>query len=881
MEAPNRQLSAIFFADIQGYTSLMQKNESFALKLLQHFESTLHREVENSKGEVIKLYGDGCLVMFDSAVRAVKCAQNIQRELQNEPVVPLRIGIHIGDVVRKGQDVFGNGVNIASRIESMGVPNSILISDNVYKEISNHPEIRALDLGRFRFKNVSDAFSLYAIDSEGLQIPSLSEMKGKGRLEKPSKFRLIPFAVIALVALAVFLWRYSTQKTMRSVGQEAEEKLTVVALPFDIRGNDDIQYFEEGMMDLISSGIDGLLSINSLDPQIVMAHLDDQDARFDDVINNKIWDKYGIDYFITGSMLDLGNQYKLVSTLFDRTGNKASVFESSLDDLGQIQNGIDQLIKEHTTLILEIEKLPEETAVLQVDLDVPTLRSYLEAEANYRSGNYRQAIDLYERVIEADSTFALAYLGLANSFLSSNRTPSGVQLALTNIAKAYENRNGVHRPIQNIIEAKYALCITGDFRSGIYQMERTLREYGPNINLYKELGVAKASMNFIDNKPIAESRKYFEEAMAYDSSFMEVIAFYVPILVRANEMSLAKQILERVSEHSSLYLISQSWLYFFQDSSQLTRESFLDFNEKHGAYPNSGNLKYMSFDWYKKIDDFEDVMIQSIPNLTEDRRFKFQVQVKKVVRGQFSNFPFPIDWGYQYSFLDHSFHPFTEQQTDSLINQFEIHAKKMIPKNAYYYANKALLTAHAQGVSAFNSSIDTVRSRMQYRRFKELIQENAVKQSMGIQHIENLGRVHLHYNYHKLQLSKYKYLSEYEKTIAHVDSLFQKLTFNYTHSTTWQFYYAPKYVEAEARRLSKDYRTAIQIYQLLLELPDRYYYGPVHLRLAQCHDALGEYKTATDYYTRFLYIYSECDDFWQHNVEFAITRREELMKLLG
>src|SRR6187455_612129 len=116
-----RQLSAILFADIMGYTAMMQENETNALRAREKFRKTLDREIMRHNGQVIQYSGDGALCTFNSAVSAVSAAIAVQQEMRRDPEVPLRIGIHSGDVIIEEQNIYGDGVNIASRIESFAV----------------------------------------------------------------------------------------------------------------------------------------------------------------------------------------------------------------------------------------------------------------------------------------------------------------------------------------------------------------------------------------------------------------------------------------------------------------------------------------------------------------------------------------------------------------------------------------------------------------------------------------------------------------------------------------------------------------------------------------------------------------------------------------
>lgn len=117
----SRKLAAIVFADIVGYTSLMQKGEQKAMSIVNRFQSINNTSVKLYNGEIIKTYGDGSLILFNSTIDAVRCAHHMQLAYRTEPYVPVRIGIHVGDIIRKDNDVFGDGINIASRVESMGV----------------------------------------------------------------------------------------------------------------------------------------------------------------------------------------------------------------------------------------------------------------------------------------------------------------------------------------------------------------------------------------------------------------------------------------------------------------------------------------------------------------------------------------------------------------------------------------------------------------------------------------------------------------------------------------------------------------------------------------------------------------------------------------
>ncbi len=179
MSKRQRRLAAIMFTDIVGYSAMMQKDEVITSRLRNRHREVFTRLTEQYDGEILQYYGDGTLSIFYSTAAAVECAVDIQRELKQDPKVPLRIGIHTGDITFSNEDVFGDGVNIASRVESLCVPGGIFVTGKVYDDIKNHPTIRATSVGDFGLKNIKDNTSIYAISNPGITVPSR-------RLESPT-----------------------------------------------------------------------------------------------------------------------------------------------------------------------------------------------------------------------------------------------------------------------------------------------------------------------------------------------------------------------------------------------------------------------------------------------------------------------------------------------------------------------------------------------------------------------------------------------------------------------------------------------------------------------------------------------------------------------
>jgi TolB-like protein/class 3 adenylate cyclase/AraC-like DNA-binding protein/Tfp pilus assembly protein PilF len=188
----HRRLAAIMFTDIVGYTAIMQQSEEAAAALRARHREVFEREHGLHSGEILQYFGDGTLSVFQSGVDAVECALAIQLALNKKPPVPLRIGLHLGDIVFDGTDIFGDGVNLASRIESLGVAGAILLSAKLNGELKNHPHISTQSLGFVELKNIAGPLEIFAVNNEGIALPQRSEMKGKQKAPGKS-IAVLPF----------------------------------------------------------------------------------------------------------------------------------------------------------------------------------------------------------------------------------------------------------------------------------------------------------------------------------------------------------------------------------------------------------------------------------------------------------------------------------------------------------------------------------------------------------------------------------------------------------------------------------------------------------------------------------------------------------------
>ncbi len=201
------QLAAILFTDIVGSTAIMQKDEQAALSINKRYVSVLKKSVSAHGGEILNDYGDGSLCSFTSATEAIRCAMQMQEQFRLEPIVPLRVGLHIGEILFEDGKVLGDGVNVASRIQSLGVANSILFSNEIHSKLANQPSLKCISLGKFQFKHVDDPMEVFALANEGLVVPDRKKMEGKLQ-EQKSKNKKIFLAAAGFVLLFVSFFLY-------------------------------------------------------------------------------------------------------------------------------------------------------------------------------------------------------------------------------------------------------------------------------------------------------------------------------------------------------------------------------------------------------------------------------------------------------------------------------------------------------------------------------------------------------------------------------------------------------------------------------------------------------------------------------------------------
>ena len=381
----SRQLAAIMFTDIVGYTALMGEDEEKAFELLEKNRSIQRPIIEEYNGRWLKEIGDGVLASFNAVSDAVYCAKAIQKACINEPDLKLRIGIHEGEVVFKGDDVFGDGVNIASRLEPLAPIGGILVSESVSRNIENKKGIKIEFLREETLKNVKHPVKIYQVEVEGLEapatIPKTSTLAAPEAPESdPStrklfnqmKIGLTAMGGLAILGLAYMIYD-GNSNTTGIVGSEPEViDKSIAVLPFrNDSPDEENEYFCNGMMEEILDKLHKVGDINVLsrtateqyrnttkDPKEIAAEL-----GVANILEGSVR-KYEDKFRINVQLIQAGTGYHLWSEVFDGELSEA-IFTVQSNIAQEIALKLDaaitpfekqQIKKSHTSIYAAYEK---------------------------------------------------------------------------------------------------------------------------------------------------------------------------------------------------------------------------------------------------------------------------------------------------------------------------------------------------------------------------------------------------------------------------------------------------------------------------------------------------------------------------------------------
>ncbi|HKW05416.1 MAG TPA: adenylate/guanylate cyclase domain-containing protein [Nitrososphaerales archaeon] len=366
------------FTDLVGYTSITQRDESFAMDLLAEQRNIVRPFLPRHSGREIKTIGDAFLVEFESSLEAARCAFDIQQSLQelnsSRPVerrILIRIGIHLGDVIHTQSDVYGDAVNVASRIEPLAPPGGVCLSEQVYDQIKNKFEFPLSSLGRKELKNVGDLVEVFRV---------------------------------------VFPWEKS------SAAEPRLDRKRIAVLPFaNLSSDQEEGYFADGMTEEMITSLSGVRQLAVIARTSVMKYKGSQKGA------SEVGRELNAGTLLEGSVRKSGTRVRITAQLIDTATEShlwAQNYDRQLEDVFAIQSEI----AEKVAAELKIRLVEDEKRVIEKKATENT-----EAYTFYLRGrqllgersehSLRQALGLFERAIALDPRFAKAHAGIAMCYV--------------------------------------------------------------------------------------------------------------------------------------------------------------------------------------------------------------------------------------------------------------------------------------------------------------------------------------------------------------------------------------------------------------------------------------------------------------------------------
>ena len=430
-QAETRKLAAIMFTDIVGFSRQMGADEARTLRLLALHNQVIHQAATVHKGIVIKTVGDAFLVDFPSVVNAVQCAQQVHAQLRahnvgqdNAEQIHVRIGIHLGDIVQQEGDVFGDGVNVASRLQGLAEPDTICISHVVYNEVEKKLALGAVvPLGQPKLKNIAQRQHVYLLLPEpptGLrQRLQVQSLKLSRRVSPASRALAVALLLLAGGLLAGrYFWRppLSTQDSARRTASAPAalplpDKPSIVVLPFDNMSGDPQQdYFSNGITEVLTSDLSRISSL------FVIARNTAFTYKGQATNVQAMGKELGVRYVLEGSVQRAGEHVRIVAQLVDTTTD-AHVWSERYDrpftDIFALQDEIVQKIV--TTLGLQLT-LAEHGYIVRKSTDNLEAYDFLLRGVEYflratKEAN-AQAQQMFEKALAMDPQYAEAYAWL-------------------------------------------------------------------------------------------------------------------------------------------------------------------------------------------------------------------------------------------------------------------------------------------------------------------------------------------------------------------------------------------------------------------------------------------------------------------------------------
>jgi TolB-like protein/class 3 adenylate cyclase/Tfp pilus assembly protein PilF len=515
-----RKLAAIMFTDMVGYSALSQRHDKLALELLEEHRQLLREIFPRFNGTEIKTIGDAFLIEFNSALEAAQCAIEIQRSLakRNHDVtaerrIELKIGIHIGDVVHRGGDVYGDGVNIASRIEPLAGAGGICVSMDVERQIRNALEARFEKLAPTELKNISVAMDLFRIVLPWEQ-GSKAETSVNGRSFPASRLVWVGAVILALVGAGWWLAHQflPTKNTLTPRQSEAAtnsaSQKSIAVLPFlNLSADKNDEYLSDGMTEELLNMLTKVKGLRVPGRSSSFAFK----GKNEDGIFRKVGEQLHVNAVLEGSVRKAGDKLRITAQLINVADGFhlwSETYDRDMKDILAVQSDVAKRVVQALQIQLGVD---EARALAKKPTENPEAhRLYLLGRyhfAKFTRAGWTNAIHYYEQALQIDPNFALAYCGLADTYgwaggqIMAGREAWAKEMELAEKALALD---------PNLAEAHLAMGTALFSMLGPHASEKELDravELNPNLVLaYDQYGWTFSEMGRFDEAIAAEKK---------------------------------------------------------------------------------------------------------------------------------------------------------------------------------------------------------------------------------------------------------------------------------------------------------------------------------------------------------------------------------------
>jgi len=428
-----RKLAAIMFTDIVGYTSLLKEDEKKAFEILKKTQRIHKRLIRKFNGRWLKDMESGTLASFSSNIDAVMCALSIQKATK-EIEIPIRIGIHQGDVIFEKKDVLGDGVNVASRIQSAIETNGIVISETVYNDIKNKDGLHVESLGERPLKGVTKPVEIYTVTCKDESLLDFSI--DTGELIRPFSFGrttiVVGILVIALFAYALYYFLPKTDST-------SEPEKSILILPFEnYLGSDTLDYFVASMHNALIGNIGKISALQVKSRTTANAYKDTNKTI------PQIAAELGVNAIVETSILCSGDsiclEVRLVSTDEEEAPLWIKEYHEEASQILRLYNTITREISDE----IDVNLRPQEEILLTESrtVDPNAYAAYAKGRLNldmFTPKSFLTAIVEFNKAIEIDPDWAAPYAGLAEAGSYQKQMGFGSQSDI--IIMIYKNLN--------------------------------------------------------------------------------------------------------------------------------------------------------------------------------------------------------------------------------------------------------------------------------------------------------------------------------------------------------------------------------------------------------------------------------------------------------